>query len=679
MGADRGQRTVECAESGGHQRLLGEIAGIGDEIARGEIIGAVGDDVVIADQLERVRRRQPDIVLRDRDMGIELVDRRRCGGGFRRADIGRAVDHLALQIRQRHDVVIDDAEGTDAGGRQIKQHRRAETAGADHEHARPTQCGLTRPADLAQDDVARVTLKFVGTQLGAQHGSNISRNGAWGDPDLGARQLASLHPSDRLAQSASSAAMNAKVASLAVGLLVAGVPAFAQQATKPTATKPAPSASHAETSHAKTSHANTSHANTSHATTSAAKHAASGPAALAAIPDADRLAIQADLAWLGHFEGLSAEEIGPRTLDAIRGFQRRNGGKETGVLSDQERALLVEAARPHQATVGWRLLDDSATGARIGVPEKLVPRASTARTGSRWSSPLGQVQIETFSLHDASLPALFEQEKKTSQRQVAYSALDPNSFVIIGGQHLKKFVVRTQSSGSEVRGVTILYDQATEGTMASVAVAIADTFVGFPDPNAGMATGHKRGVDYGSAIVVSNTGDLLGTADIADECQSITVPGFGHADRVAIDRANDLALLRLYGARNLVAAPLGGNPTSATDLTLFGAADPLAQAGSGLVSTATAELTAQGIAPAPSPGFSGAAALDGQGRFAGIVTLKSAIVAGVAPTGPQATLVPATAVRAFLAAQGIPTTGMALAADNATMDQSVMRLICVRK
>ncbi|MFZ0423567.1 MAG: peptidoglycan-binding protein [Xanthobacteraceae bacterium] len=480
--------------------------------------------------------------------------------------------------------------------------------------------------------------------------------------------------------------MNARVASLAASLavsllMVAGATAFARQATKSAATKPA-HVTHAEAPSAKGT------ASAKGAAAAKSTHAALPPA-LAAIPEADRLAIQADLAWLGHFEGLSAEEIGARTLDAIKAFQRRNGGKETGVLSDQERVSLAEAARPHEATVGWRLIDDSATGARVGVPEKLAPRASTARTGSRWTSPLGQVQIESFGLHDASLPALFEQEKKTSQRQVAYSALEPDSFVIIGEQHLKKFVVRAQSSGSEVRGVTILYDQATEGTMASVAVAIADTFAGFPDASAGTAMGHKRGVEYGSAIVVSNTGDLLSTAAMTDECQSITVPGVGHADRVAIDKANDLALLRLYGARNLVAAALSSIATSATDLTLFGAADPLAQAGNGSVRSAAAELTAQGIVPAPSPGFSGAAALDGQGRFAGIVALKSAIVAGAGPTGPQAALVPAAAVRAFLAAQGIAvqgiptpgtaTTGIAITAGNATMDQSVVRLIRVRK
>ena len=56
------------------------------------------------------------------------------------------------------------------------------------------------------------------------------------------------------------------------------------------------------------------------------------------MPEAQRLAIQADLAWLGDFDGMSAEEVDGHTVDAIKAFQRRNSGKETGMLSDQERA-----------------------------------------------------------------------------------------------------------------------------------------------------------------------------------------------------------------------------------------------------------------------------------------------------------------------------------------------------
>jgi hypothetical protein len=282
-------------------------------------------------------------------------------------------------------------------------------------------------------------------------------------------------------------------------------------------------------------------------------------------------------------------------------------------------------------------------------------------------------------LHEASLPALFEQEKKLSQRSVGYSQLNPDSFATMGQQRLKKFVVRAQSNGSEVRGVTILYDQATEGTMAPVALAVSDTFAGFPDPNADSTLGRKRGVEYGSAIVVTSRGDLVTLGQVTDQCQSITVPGFGHAERVAEDKTNDLALLRLYGARNLVPGPLGRDGGTGDTLTLFGIADPLAQPGDNTASSAPAQLSAQGIAPAPKLGFSGAAAIDAQDRFAGIVALKAPVLAGTGAVPPQATLVPAAAVRAFLQAYGITPAAGQLANDPAAMGESIVRVICVRK
>ncbi len=169
MRADGGERAVEGAERRGHQRLFGKIAGVRHQIARGEIVGAVGDDVVAADQLERIFRGQPGVVLLHGDVGIEPMDRRRGAVDLRHADVGRRVDHLPLQIRQRHYVVVDDAERADAGGGEIKQNRRAEAAGADDQHAGAAERGLSRAAHLAQHDVARITLEFVGSQ----HGGNI--------------------------------------------------------------------------------------------------------------------------------------------------------------------------------------------------------------------------------------------------------------------------------------------------------------------------------------------------------------------------------------------------------------------------------------------------------------------------------------------------------------------------
>lgn len=405
-----------------------------------------------------------------------------------------------------------------------------------------------------------------------------------------------------------------------------------------------------------------------------AKPPAAIASAYAALPAAERLAIQTNLAWIGVYDGLPSGDIDERTMAAIKLFQTGHAAKDTGILDDEQRARLAAAAAEPQQAVGWHVIEDPATGARFGLPEKLVAPAGAAPTGSRWSSGRGQIVIETFRLSEASLPALFEQEKKTPKtRHAEASVLKPDSFVIAGTQGLKNVVVRADASGSEIRGITIRYDQANKGEMMPAAIAMAASFQGFPDPNAGPLPGRHAAVAYGTAIVADRAGALIAPLQITSDCESITVPGFGHAVRIADDSANDLALLRLYGARNLAPAPLGGEPAQGDTLTLIGIAAPPAQHGDAVTHTA-AHRDGQAIEPTPPPGFSGAAAVDAQGNFAGIVELKSQLVAGAAAADRQAVLISAAAVRAFLTARGVAST-----AASSTMDQSVVRVICVRK
>ncbi len=322
---------------------------------------------------------------------------------------------------------------------------------------------------------------------------------------------------------------------------------------------------------------------------------------------------------------------------------------------------------------GWRIINDLVTGARLGLPSALVPKTALARMGSRWTSKQGQIDIETFRLHEGALTALFDDEKKVRRRIVEHSTLAPDSFVMSGMQGLKRFIVRVQSSGSELRGVTILFDRATEGVMAPIAAAMANSYQGFPDPSAAPPPGLRRSVEYGTAIVVSGQGHLITSAQIADGCQAITIPGFGHAERIAADKASDIALLRVYGAQDLLPVALGSDSGAGDDLTLVGVADPLAQAGGGAVTRAPAHRNAQGLDPAPNLGFSGAAAVDAQGRFAGMVDLSSTAVAGAGAVN-QATLIPVETLRNFLQAQGITP-----ASSGNAIDQAVVRVICVRK
>ncbi len=442
------------------------------------------------------------------------------------------------------------------------------------------------------------------------------------------------------------------VAIIIVGLIAAGAPALAKDShvRKPSVTAAAPGAAHRV----------------------AVKKPAAKTSRVAAVP-VPAAPIVEQTGSVRHRKGGKASE-------------KRKKGRDT--VAKQDTDPLAAAANFSPDAVGWRLIEDPATGAHLGLPEKLVPHAGASRTGSRWTSAQGQIQIETFRLTEAALPELFEEEKKASRRSVTASALKPDTFAIVGIQGLKNFVVRADARGSEVRGVSILYDQATEGIMDRVAIAMANAFAGFPDPNAVPPPGMRRMVEYGTAIVVSGDGDLIAPAHVTDECQAITVPGLGHAERVAEDKTNDLALIRLYGAHNLVPAMLAGDSAQGGkagqasqsgdgNLMLVGVADPLAQAGDSAVTSAAARLTAQGIEPAPKLGFSGAAAVDASGHFAGMVDLKPSVIAGIGSAGQAATLVPVEAIRTFLQARGI---SLAVpAAGHAAMDQSVVRVICVRK
>src|SRR5262249_47221300 len=158
---------------------------------------------------------------------------------------------------------------------------------------------------------------------------------------------------------------------------------------------------------------------------------------------------------------------------------KRAGVKETGVLNQPERAALGAAAKPKQETVGWRIVEDPASGARVGLPMKLVPQQSAIAGGTRWASSRGEYSVESFRIAQGgtTLAAVFERMKKEpAGRKTEYSVMRDNFFVISGLQNLKKFYVRGQIRGEEVRGITVLYDQAMAGIMEPVVVAMSSAF-----------------------------------------------------------------------------------------------------------------------------------------------------------------------------------------------------------
>src|SRR6202158_4016046 len=87
-----------------------------------------------------------------------------------------------------------------------------------------------------------------------------------------------------------------------------------------------------------------------------------------AMAQAERLAIQSDLAWVGEYNGAITGDVSERMVAAIKEYQKSKGGKATGVLNPQERIVLSETAKRKQENVGWEIATDAGSGGGLGGP-----------------------------------------------------------------------------------------------------------------------------------------------------------------------------------------------------------------------------------------------------------------------------------------------------------------------
>ncbi len=405
------------------------------------------------------------------------------------------------------------------------------------------------------------------------------------------------------------------------------------------------------------------------------------PGAYATMPIAARAAIQFDLNWTNHYSGPADGDFSERSVNAVKAFQKDRGFQETGVLTANEREALATSASNRRERVGFRMVEDRATGAQVGLPANRATHETPARSGTRWQSAQGQVQIETFRIREpgATLATVFEDQKKEPpNRQIRSSAMRGNTFVITGMQGLKYFLVRAEVRDLEIRGIAVLYDQAIESTTDYVALGVMSAFAPFPGTGVMALIGPpaRSRIEYGTGIVVSASGHVVTDRQITEGCSVLQVAGHGDASRIA-DTGN-LTLLRVFGASALTPAALVHEGAAASALTLVGIADPQAQGGERAASIVTATLSGDGLEPPPRLGFAGAAAVDAQGRIFGMVTLKAPILASAgAATVPAATVVPVSVIRKFLESQYVtPATGRS-GIDAARA--SVVRVICVRR
>lgn len=416
----------------------------------------------------------------------------------------------------------------------------------------------------------------------------------------------------------------------------------------------------------------------------AAKPAPAKPAvpksAYETAPLAERMALQSDLVWTGDLNSIADGAWGERSTAAVKAYQKRRGFKETGTLVPEERAMLAADAKTKQAIAGWLMIED-VNGTRLGIPSKLVPQMAKGKTGgTHWQSASGDIQIDTFRQPSpATLAVVHGIERKNPGRKVTYDVLKPDFFVLSGTQGPKKFYMRAQAGNGDVRGVIVTYDPAAESTMAPILVAISGSLLPAPPAVvAGVSAPVRRKVEYATGVVVGAAGDIVTDREAIDGCQVIVVNGLGNAERIADDKTAGLALIRVYGARDLRPLAFGG--AAKGDVMLVGIPDPQAQGGNAAATITKARVLAGNdtntLEPAPTQGLAGAAAIDAETGFAGIVVQRLQVVAGPA-SGAASSIASVEALRKLLAAQNATPANGAATAENAK--DSVVRVICVRK
>jgi hypothetical protein len=391
-------------------------------------------------------------------------------------------------------------------------------------------------------------------------------------------------------------------------------------------------------------------------------------AAFEALPEAERKALQDALVWTGDYNSVLAGTFGRRTFEALNAFQARNGGGDP--LSPPVRARILAAGEGARKAARFTVKADPASGTVLGVPERLLAKRSPLPgplpAGTRWQSADGRVTLESraFPPGAADLDGLFERATAPMpERRVTYKLKRPDFIVVTAETAGGRSYVRYAAGLAGVRGFTLGYDQALAGEVDRLVIAIANSFVPFPDavaaPVAAVTPAAPALAPSPAARPPAATVRIAGTGLVVAPNRVLTAvsvlegcaPRIGGAAARLVrgDPASGLALLEASGLPAPVPLAVRAEPVASEETLVVLAA------GAEGVAVAPGTAGPGGLVAPLQPGAAGAPVLDRAGRLAGLVARYPAaprLVAGVVP--PLAVPLAAGAqLRNFLGENGV--------------------------
>ncbi len=220
--------------------------------------------------------------------------------------------------------------------------------------------------------------------------------------------------------------------------------------------------------------------------------------AFLAMPEADRMAVQEALGWLGLYNGAVDGAFGKRTRDSILAYQTNIKATADGVISAPQLAALKAAAQKARTAVGFELIDERTSGVRIGAPLKILDKIAMIGGAVTLEKAGGSVTLafEYRTGEEADLAALYAKLTADEKgRKISYKALKADEFFVVAGElAARKFYTRFAKApanwpeGPTLRGFTFAYPSDQAGDFDKVALAIANSFEPFSSSAASLDT-----------------------------------------------------------------------------------------------------------------------------------------------------------------------------------------------
>ena len=274
----------------------------------------------------------------------------------------------------------------------------------------------------------------------------------------------------------------------------------------------------------------------------------------------EREALQVALRWAGTYAGAIDGAFGRGTRNAMAQWQEQKGFEITGILTTQQRAVLLKDYNSVLDEIGLAVVRDDTAGIEIALPTAVVgfdayeyPFARYIASGDLDAMVLlisqAGDQTTMFGLYDIMQTLDIVPLDGPRER-------GSRSFTIKGEDATRVSETRVRLDGGEIKGFTLVWPAGDEARRTRLIDEMDKSLVRFDGTIPPEAGAEEQSIDLvaglavrkprlsRSGFFVDSRGTVLTTSQAVQSCSRITIDSDTEAAVLAQDDARGVAVLR---------------------------------------------------------------------------------------------------------------------------------------